>query len=84
MTCAESELEVEQSLSQFYRFNRYAGEAAVHFGGCAQRCRQTKLMAIVFTGESDSTSFDQAPQTSDHETRILVERDNPVMLAPGE
>ena len=81
---AESKFEVEEPISQFHCLNRRAGEPAIDFAGCVHGCRQPKLLAIVLAGDSNPARLHQPPQASDDEACILVERDNPIVLAAGE
>ncbi len=58
---AESEVEVEESFSQIYCFNRCFGKVEVDFGDCVHGCRQAKLLAVVLAGESNPTRLHQSP-----------------------
>ena len=41
-------------------------------------------MAVIFAGDSYSTKFNQTPKTSDGQTCIFVERENPIILTSRE
>ena len=58
---AESEFEVEESLSQFDCFNRCSNKPVVHFGDCVHGCRQAKPVAVVLAGETNPTRLHQPP-----------------------